>query len=343
MANDEPIPDTYALEIDKLRLYDNTRLSDFRRCPRFFFFRHIMGWVMSGERRAPLVFGGAWHAAMDILWGSVAEGETRKQTLASSYAAFVAYWTENGMPHPSEIDLALAEEMSPRTPMNAKEMLEGYYDKRFRSIREVEILEIERPFAVPLTPDDPTLFYIGRIDKVVKPSPSSVRGIEHKTTTSMRLQNKVHKISGLFAESFSPNSQVDGYLYALHLLFPEEKGVDVWVDAALVHKVGEDFMFIPVDRQIQHLDSWLWEVHYWVDSIERQKENLATASSEDRYLAAFPKDTRSCFDFNTACPYLGLCKARSNPLTWGAEAPGGYKEEKWDPLSHIGTPKELVG
>lgn len=53
--------------LSNLRLYDNTRLSDYKRCPRFFFFRHVMHWVSTGERRLPLIFGGAWHTEMDRL------------------------------------------------------------------------------------------------------------------------------------------------------------------------------------------------------------------------------------------------------------------------------------
>lgn len=324
-----------------LRLYDNTRLSDYKRCPRYFFFRHCQGWVLDGPAKAALVFGGAWHAAMDRLWECVAARQTRDDVISAAFGAFITYWIKEGMAPPQEIDLNLSNELMPRTPARALEMLEAYYDARQRFILDVEILEIERPFAVPLSASDPSLFYIGRIDKIVRADSKSIRGIEHKTTTAMRLNHrKEQHIAPMFMESFSPNSQVDGYLYALHILFPEPN-IDVWVDAALVHKLGEDFAFIPVERQMQMLDMWLWETHHWVAQIEENKARLEKASEADRFLAAFPKNTNSCFDFNTQCVFLSLCKARSNPLTW-PEAPNGYKVDHWDPLSHIGTPKELT-
>lgn len=330
------------INLRNLRLYDNTRLTDYKRCPRFYFFRHVMDWVSTGERKAALAFGSAWHAAMDSLWESTALRTPRSAVMDSAYGAFIVKWIEEGMPPPNEIDLSTSEQLLPRTPARAAEMLEEYFDKRARFILDNEILDIERPFAVPLDPDDPTLFYVGRIDKIVAPSKSSVRGIEHKTTTAMRLDDRKRQtIAGNFKESFSPNSQVDGYLYALSLLFPEMRS-DVYVDAALVHKAGEDFAFIPQERKPSMINMWLWETHDWINKIETDKIRLQECSEGDDYMAAFAKDTRSCFDFNASCPYLDLCRARPNPLTWGEEAPQGYKTEHWDPLDHIGTPKELL-
>lgn len=325
-----------------LRLYDNTRISDFRRCPRYFYFRHVQHWKPAGRPSNPLAFGGAWHDAMDTMWSAIHADMPYADVIDAAVDAWTMSWTRYGMPHPRDMGPDTIKEFSPRTPPIAHEMLIAYYQKRHRAIRSVEIIEIERPFAVPLTADDPTLFYVGRIDKVVAPTRSSVRGIEHKTTTSSKVDhNKEPKIRPVFMETFSPNSQVDGYLYTLHMLYPE-KDVDVWVDAALVSKTGEDFAFIPVERKLDMLDQWLWTTHYWIEQIEVEKVKLGAADKSDRYMAAFPQDTSSCFDFNTQCPFLSLCKSRANPLTWSDEAPQGFVTERWDPLEHIGTPVELT-
>lgn len=324
-----------------LRLYDNTRLSDYKRCPRYFFFRHVMDWVSTGERKVALVFGSSWHAAMDRLWETTALRSPRDVVVDSAFGAFIKTWIKEGMPPPSEIDLSMSEILMPRTPARAAEMLEYYYDKRWAFIQSMEILDIERPFAVPLSPTDATLFYVGRIDKVLQPDSRSIRGIEHKTTTAMRLSGREQRISGMFKSSFSPNSQVDGYLYALDLLYPGKR-TDVYVDAALVHKLGEDTAFIPEERKEPMLDMWLWETHDWIDKIETDKARLTECRPSDPIMAAFGKRTDACHDFNTACVFLDLCKARANPLTWGAEAPQGYAVSHWDPLDHIGTPKELT-
>lgn len=322
-----------------MRLYDNTRISDARRCFRYFFFRHRRHWKPVGVSK-PLAFGGAWHDSMDTLWTAIHADMSYDMVIEAALETWRTSWMSYGMPDPNEMDTDMLKEFAPRTPMVAHEMLIAYYDKRHRQIREMEILGIERPFAVPLTPDDPTLFYTGRIDKIVSPDSRSVRGIEHKTTTASKLQDGYPKIRPMYTETFSPNSQVDGYLYALHLLYPE-KHIDVWVDSSLVSTRGEDFKIIPVDRDLSHLDQWLWTTHHWIEQIEKEDKQLAECAPSDRYMAAFPQNTNSCFDFNTQCPFLGLCKSRANPLTWD-EAPQGFVEEPWDPIAHIGSPVELT-
>lgn len=317
-----------------LRLYDNTRLSDYKRCPRFFFFRHELDWDLSplgGKKRLPLIFGGAWHAAQEVIWqsmGNMPKGDVIK----TAYMAFVEYWCQEGMPAPSEIDYDSEVEWSPRTPGRAYEMIVAYVDHRLPHAADFELIAVERPFVVPLDPDDDTLFYVGRIDKIVRRR-GKILGIEHKTTSAYR---KNGPFTSGFLDSFSPNAQVDGYLYALHMMYPGEVG-GVWVDAALVHKQVEGYTFIPVERQLRHLDTWLWEVRYWIGEIEKNRQVLREVHdpiwSEAPYLAAFPKNTNSCWDFFAPCPYLDLCKAWPNPL--GFEVPPGYEVKKWDPLDHI--------
>lgn len=325
-----------------MRLFDNTRISDFRRCPRYYFFRHIKHWKPGGPPSNPLAFGGAWHDAMDTLWTAIHADMSQSDCIDAALEAWTKSWVGYGMPHPRDMGPDTMKAFNPRTPIVAHEMLIAYYQKRHRMIKDMEIIEIERPFAVPLDTEDDELFYVGRIDKVVAPTKSSVRGIEHKTTTSSKLGSDGEaKIRPMFMETFSPNSQVDGYLYTLHLLYPD-KDIDVWVDASLVSARGEDFSFIPIQKKHEYLDQWLWTTHHWIDQIERNKELLSQSSESDPYLAAFPQDTSSCFDFNTQCPFLPLCKSRANPLTWGDEPPQHYIEDKWDPLDHIGTPVELL-
>jgi hypothetical protein len=302
-----------------------------------------MHWKRKGAFENALLFGGGWHAGMDALWLDTNKGESRKTTIEHAFHEFLTYWEEGGGPNLAEMDMETAREWEPRTPMNALDKFEFYYDKRQRFIKEADIVEIERPFAVPLDTDDDKLFYIGRIDKIIRPGSERIRGIEHKTTTAMRLNGrKEQKIAPNFLESFSPNSQVDGYAYALHLLYPESRH-DIWVDATLVHKVGEDVHFIPVDRTMSQLDLFLFNTRRWIEIIREETAALSDITEGDRYMAAFPQNTNSCFDFNRACPYLDVCKARANPLTYGDITPPGMRIEKWSPLSHLGTPPEIAG
>lgn len=321
-----------------LRLYDNTRIAAFRKCPRYFYFRHVRHWKSKKENRLPLIFGQCWHTAMEIIWPMLVAGEDKTKIMHTAIAGWTQKWIEEGMPPPKEIDYELQKELSPRTPGVAIEMLVEYIDSRWERIQKdgLELVSCEQAFIVPLDPDDDSLFYIGKMDKVVRQR-GKFRAIEHKTTTAYK---KGGGFRNQFLDSFSPNSQVDGYLYALHLTYPGKVG-GVWVDAALVHKEDRAFTFIPVERQLPQLDMWLWEVRSWIDDIEANKVHLDTVvSSDDKYMAAYRKNTDSCWDFNSACEFLDLCKMWPNPH--GKPLPNGYEENPWNPLDHL-PPVKIPG
>ena len=318
-------------------LYDNTRLSDFKRCPRKYYFRHVLDWVPH-MKQLPLIFGSAWHKAMEYIWehapADLARGVKSGDIALAAHEEFLKEWELLGLKRVLSADEE--HDMSPRTPNVALHMLRGYVDARAHIFRNptLKVLQIEKPFVVPLDPERDDQFYIGRIDKIVE-FQGKVLAVEHKTTSQYR-KNGPFRTS--FVDSFSPNAQVDGYQYALHLLYPEGTG-GVWVDASLVHKSEAGFMFIPIERKLQMLDSWLWEVRYWIEMVKMNREELERARPEHSYLAAFPKNTNACFDFGRSCEYLDLCKAWPNPV--GKPPPINMKVEHWDPLDHIGPVKDL--
>lgn len=317
--------------------YDNTRISDYRTCPRRFYFRHVRHWVPDATAVA-LIFGSAWHAAMDVLWVAMTAHKgmklTVKDIVSMSYDAFVLKWIQEGAPHPSEMDADDIEEFQPRTPMIAKEMLHGYLTARSNFFQRIELIDVERPFAVPLDAGDDTRQYVGRLDKSFTDE-GRFRLAEHKTTTA-------YKINGYFRndflDSFTPNSQIDGYQFAANLLY--DRPLDsIHVDAALVHKsVHDGFKFIPVDRMESQLDAWLWETHVWIDQIEANKAALADEGRTNTpYMAAFPKNTSSCGSYG-GCPYRDICKAVANPHKL-RKVPLGYKVSPWSPFNEIALEK----
>jgi len=314
------------------RFYDNTRISDFRTCPRKYYFRHALDWTYAGWTAA-LVFGSSWHEAMDTLWARLnsdnAQDLGTEDVVREAYDAFLTCWMENNGPDPSDMDPDQIKQLEPRTPMIALEMLYEYVLERREFIEKCELIAIEQPFAVPLDPTDDTLFYVGRLDKVVEYR-GEVLVIEHKTTS---LYRKDGPFRSTFVDSFSPNSQIDGYLHAIHSLYGKEAKA-VWVDAALVHKkVHDGFKFIPIERQIGQLESWLWSTRYWIDRMEMNWHAHDGMNGSSPYMPAFPQDPARCQDFARNCPYMDLCKAWSNPTD--KALPPGYAEEVWSPFDRL--------
>jgi hypothetical protein len=314
-----------------LRLYDNSRLSDYKKCPRYFLLRHCYNWTPT-RKRLPLIFGSSWHAAMDVIWRNYAAPKQQfERVIAEAYAAFIATWQENGMPHPDELSPDEIDEYTPRIPQIAEEMLYNYIEARQYIFKDptFKLIDVEQPFAVPLDPDNESLWYVGRLDKVFELRNKVLFG-EHKTTTSYRKSPTV-PFRSEYLDSFSLSSQIDGYLYKQLMEYGDKAG-GVYVDAALVHKTVHDgFTIIPIDKKFAQIEAWLWTAHQWIADIERNKAVLIERSALDlNYLAAFPQNTGSCGNF-AGCDFADICRGVANPAKL-EEVPMGFKIEHWSPF-----------
>lgn len=315
-----------------MKYYDNTRVGDYKTCPRKYFLRHKLDLVPEGTALA-LIFGLSWHDSMDVVWGlgqdrSIDRTELHKKAVQK----FVECWREHDMPFP--IPMEQTGRFGFRTPMVAAEMLINYIEQRLDFIRNCEILAIEQPFAVDIFGDREDVKYIGRFDKVIRHPQYGILVIEHKTTSAYA------KASGFrtdYVQSWSPNSQIDGYLHAAHMLYGKAvRGV--WVDAALVHKtVHNKFRFIPVDRQFAALDAWLFETRNWIERIESEEQ------SDVPVYQRYPKNTGSCNHY-AGCSYRDLCKFFVDPREC-RDRHDGYKVDHWEPfdilkIEELGLEKE---
>ena len=309
--------------LSSLTFRDNSRLSEFKLCPRKFFFHYVCD-VVPGWIRPPLDFGSAWHKAMDYVWIKIFEDETHKQLLEGSFNAFLEEWQERG--HPKFIDLGDEAKYKGRTPSTAIEMLDSYIKLRSTWIKTLELIAVELPFAVPLDPDNPRRFYVGRLDKVYKENGFYWVG-EHKTNSLYSIE---HGMQYGFTSMFDPNSQVDGYSFALKMLYgAKTKGVNV--DAALVHKTHHDiFKFIPVNKAVSHSNEWLEDCNYWWDRVDE-------ANLKEQYPRNAPGACRTIYG---QCEYKDVCMStvRTREFEDGVkgdskECPSGYKIDKWEPFS----------
>lgn len=339
--------------LKNIRYFDNTRLSDHRGCNRYFYLRHELGWSTKGIR-LPLAFGGAWHDAMDAVWEAVCFEKLTdiEAVVAKGYAGFLSGWKgENGLREDYEMDPTEIQSAEPRTTSIAHEMLINYVAQRLPFLQEIELLHIELPFAVPLVPDREDFFYVGRIDKVFKKDGDIWVG-EHKTS-SMYAKSGYFRTNVL--ESYSPNSQIDGYVYSLQMML-QQPVRGVMVDLALVHKtVHEGFRFVPVMRTGSPLNAWLYEAQTEAMRIFDGLSRLEGADPQVRqdlgFLPAFPKNTNNCQGKYGPCVYKDICQFSDDPVNQILEADGvpqGFEHNIWEPfefnkLSELGLKGERDG
>lgn len=313
----------------KTRCYDNTRISDYKTCPRLFFLRHVLGWRPTGTGIA-LIFGLSWHDAQDIVWAQARNYSVGDLTELAAMS-FEQTWQENNLP----IDIPIEHEARylPRTPGIAREMLYNYITARHKMLTGCEVVAIEHPFAVPV-PGLNDVWYIGRLDKVVNYNASRLV-IEHKSTTAYAVQGNFRSD---YVDSWFMSAQVKGYQFGGSLYY---NNIDaVWVDAALVHrKVHDAFKFIPVSHNFTLLAEWLGGTTQWIRQIMEEQEKFEDV--EELQPGMFKKNEESCFGKYGPCAFIDICRSIADPSKLD-QAPAGFVHDPWEPFDILKMEKLLT-
>ena len=114
-------------ESSKISFYDNSRVVEYRTCPRKYYFRYILDLVPDKVALA-LDFGSAWHSGLDALYEVFkATNGDEKKTLEAAYAAFISEWTKRG--HAANLPLNVEQTYVPRTPGISRELQFNYLHK----------------------------------------------------------------------------------------------------------------------------------------------------------------------------------------------------------------------
>lgn len=308
--------------------YDNTTVSTHRDCARRMYYRHVKHW--RGEGMAiPPGFGICFHNAMDVVWAELSKDSEQPLSTITRKAImeFERSWYEENLPDQDVLQANFPKRKYDLYNIgNAAEIIHAYVLQRADWIRDHKVLAIEKPFVVPLYHDRTDVMYCGRLDKIIEDRHGGVWILDHKTTSSY---STTQGFQDNFLESFSPDSQIDGYAYAGIMEYGDNfKGC--YIDGILVHKKERYFCLLPVDRDIAHLDNWLHDTREEIRRIEAQKEALSGVLPGAPFLPVFPKNTHRCYDFNSPCPYTDLCKCLPNPHF--EPTPLAFIVDEWSPF-----------
>jgi RecB family exonuclease len=255
-------------------------LSDFQRCPLYYFYNRVLKVVPVGEHMMAPVFGQAFHAADEA--------------------------HSKGMPIPQAVDVALAiytpvykTAEAIRTPELLRTLLEEYFKYYAFDLQRYEWIGSEVPFEIMLTPD---LQYRGIIDKVMRDKQSGKIWLKDIKTTSSP--------ASFLSE---PNDQFAAYLWAAQQMYPKDELAGMLVDVVGVKKnslvfrkdgkgwyagcgPSDTYFRYPTYRSEQQLDEWHVSTRMMCYVIQSCYQ-----------LETWPMFTSNCRKFNRECSYRGVC------------------------------------
>lgn len=282
----------------KLEL-DATKLAVFQTCPRKFLLQFVFGWRPEWQSNH-LVFGQAWHEALELWWRGESEEVAFEQGFLPSYRSVLSAETD--------------EAFWPKIPKRAQKALSFYAANWNRS--DYEVLATEQIGEISLGFD---VTYLVKIDTLVRSKETQLlQLIEHKSSYSLRFSNQ---------ETWESRLQILGY--ALWLSRKESLNDGVLVDTVAFLKNkgtrgGKLFELVKhqccfTEKQLRVLHS---ELIYWFLLVDREFNFL-----EEGVPNAFPRAFQ-CSNFN-GCEYQVICNACQELVA--ERPPEGFKIEFWNP------------
>ena len=295
---------------------DNTQLSAFMRCPRYYYYAHVEH-LAPARLPEPLGFGLALARGQEVWHAERARGAEflpalRKAIREACIVARDPEWAPED-----------ADDASPWLFSSYTRSLETllrtlvWYADRYRedAFRVLVAPHTNKPavelsFSLDLSP---SLVFCGHMDRVGEFGGSVLVG-ECKHTTG--------NIGAFYFGSFQHDAQTTGYVWAAKALgLP---AVGVVLDASQVAVSFSRFHRDLIHKSEAQLQSWY-------DTIQIVAQEIQTRLESTPYtMHAFRKNYSACYA-RGPCPYLPLCSAPSEDIR-RAEIATSFTPRHWDPL-----------
>lgn len=304
---------------------DSSKLDDYYRCPRRYFYMHMLGW-RPDKPMHDAYFGECWHKAREhqLLYGY--------NDIKGAYEKFITCYRK-------EFDTDSDELYRPKDPTAVAMALAKFANERGSDLEENEVLLTETSGTVPID-DHRYLHY--RMDSVLRrKQDGKIFSLDHKSAK---------RFSRQWSEKFFLSIQNGTYTHCLYCLYPIEEVIGVEFDGtsfeyltrgSKIRPAGYhiNFMRVPAWKTPDQMNAWLWNTVNILDDIDRDTDRLSHCSEGDKVLQAFPMNPTSCTDF-WGCPFHDFCISWPNPLQYIYEPPPGFKVDFWDPREMETTNKK---
>lgn len=297
-------------------IIDATKLEAYMECPRKFFYKHVLGWEPEFTSH-DLIFGQAWHLAMEYLF---LHGYGIEQ-IRSAHELFRNHY-ERYFP------IEVQAELEPKSSAGALLAL-TYYCARYGgedSLLKVLYTEI----AGRITVLNGRILHF-RMDTIVEDTQcgvSRIKSMEHKTTKSLERQ---------FQQKWILHQQPNLYNHVLYCLFPPEDVYGVVINGTALYKQGPrtkkppaDFLRVPCRRTPDMMNAWINNLDRWLDDMDRDFDLLMRTPDSQDFMSAFKQNTTNC-DKYWGCTFHDFCIGWANPVQYCADVPSGFVKRFWNP------------
>lgn len=307
-------------------IIDSSKLTDYVKCPRYFMYRHILGWE-SETSNNHLVFGTAWHEAMEHLLLHGYDNDS----IIDAHDILTREYRKEFSPESDEA-------YEPKTPANALLVLGAYAQRWESEDAGLETLMTEIAGNIPISDKDSLYF---RIDAVLRKPNGKVFIREHKTGSRV----------WMWAEQWPLAIAIGTYSHMGFSFYGIDDFDGIEMNGSFFIKRKKDpydFMRYTVKKSREQMQQWLQMVQYYCWKIRLNKDILQETENAD-VLEAFPLRPTNCLDYGKVCQYHDYCLAWRNPiLRTDGEPPPGFKLSFWNPMdreakSIFQIPKEEVG
>lgn len=248
-----------------------------------------------------------------------------------SICSFNDLWALEGAPYFDD-DLVF-----PKSPGHAANMYYDYW-KQFLAIdRTKKIIAVENPFLLDLKQFRPGLpNYIGRIDLILENPDGFLEIIDHKTAKAI--------YQTTFA-GFEASLQTDGYLTIGNMYY--DSIPRMVYNIALCQKSKIAFERFTIIKRKNVFERFINDLIFYAEDIIHNlklfQEDLINATTRESHINSFRRcPGYACTAYMAPCPYLDICKLRSNPLLWKDCPPQGYTINEWDPETHEADMKKRL-
>ena len=294
-----------------IEIIDNSKLRDFKRCPRYGFFKHILGWKFPFPS-VDLVFGSAYHAGHEFLGTA---GYT-KDNVEGAMEAFLDIWREEFSPARDE-DF----KKKGKTPENARAAYEAYV----RKYKDDGLTPLYNEIGIPVPlSENQTLFV--KLDRISKRADGKIMIVDFKTSA--------REVS-YWAEQWESSNQFFGYLHGAYCMYPYSEVAGLLVDGTFFYPSSPPkFRRHLIRKTPAQMQDWLINVQWWFSFLQEQLRLLLTESDNDPVMKSFPRNDEGCVKYGRLCPFHAYCWSTPNPLRkWKIpdDVPHEFVVDYWNP------------